>query len=857
MPMEGEDLGTGAANLRWAHALIANLYRGGLRQVVVSPGSRSTPLVWAADEHPGIAITIQIDERSAAFFALGAAKGSRLPVAAICTSGTAAANFFPAVVEASLAAVPLVLLTADRPPEIRGTGAPQTCDQVRLYGNHVRYFRDLPCPRGDIGIADLDEMFDAAGTVVQAALRAALGMPPGPVHLNVPFREPLIPSIPDLDRADVTTIHERIDPAPNSGSSTEALIPPLVERIQHARRPLIVAGVEAADPSETGPIFRFALRSGIPILADVASGLRFAGGDHGALLLSHADIFLRDEEIASRSADLVLRLGGLPTSKAICGWLARHRPTVIAIQNDSLRRDPDGIVSETIVAPAGPLLDILGDRCRDPGRDSAWQSGLRDAEARAEELCAQAPIEALAVREVCAALPRGASIFLSNSMPIRWAEAYASPTASAARVFVNRGVNGIDGIISTAIGASVGSDTPLLLVIGDLAFLHDLGGLRLAAALRRPLAILLLNNDGGGIFSHLPIAEHRAIFDPLFGTPHGADLASAARSYRIPHIQAGTPKEAASLVRETLESEGVRVIEVRTDRDTTAHQHARLVEKAMTRRWAGRADDLLWESREMGREGAPAVLFLHGFGGTGAFWGPVAQRLHGLRRIFPDLPGHGGTHSPTPPEAWRMERAAGELVSLLDQIKVERCALVGYSMGGRLALHASIRFPERFSHLALFSASPGLSSPAERRARAAADLDLADSIVRDGIEAFAERWESLPMFATQRDLPTPIRQSMQKMRRAQDPVRLADALRAFGTAFQDPLQDRLGELRIPVLIVAGARDEKYTRTAQEMAIRIPGSVCRILVEAGHAVPLERPGACAAMIVQLLKGADAE
>jgi len=204
-----------------------------------------------------------------------------------------------------------------------------------------------------------------------------------------------------------------------------------------------------------------------------------------------------------------------------------------------------------------------------------------------------------------------------------------------------------------------------------------------------------------------------------------------------------------------------------------------------------------------------------------------------------------------------MERAAGALVALLDQIEVGRCALVGYSMGGRLALHLALRFSERITHLALFGASAGLVSPDERNARAASDLDLAESIMRDGVEAFAERWEALPMFESQRGLHPAIRESMRTQRRAQDPERLAAALRAFGTGFQEPLHDRLRDLRIPTLIVAGENDMKYARIAQEMAAAIPGAECRIVPGAGHAVPLERPEECAALIDRLVKGATIE
>jgi 2-succinyl-5-enolpyruvyl-6-hydroxy-3-cyclohexene-1-carboxylate synthase len=269
------------------------------------------------------------------------------------------------------------------------------------------------------------------------------------------------------------------------GAVTEGSLGFLIDRISQAHRPLIIAGPETVSPREAGSVFGLARSAGFPIFADVASGLRFAGGSDGVLLLSHADLFLRDERVESHHPDLVLRLGGVPTSKPLAAWLARHRPPVVAIQPDARRRDPDGIIGETIQAPVAAFCELLRGRCRAVERDGTWFALLREAEKRAEGWCMRAPLEGAAVREACTAVPQGASIFLSNSMPIRWAEMYASVNGSGARVFVNRGVNGIDGIISTALGACLGSDTPMLLVTGDLALLHDLGGLRAAAAMRR------------------------------------------------------------------------------------------------------------------------------------------------------------------------------------------------------------------------------------------------------------------------------------------------------------------------------------------------------------------------------------
>jgi len=848
-------IGVAAANILCARGLLDGLVAGGVRHVVVSPGSRSTPLVWAAHAQNEITITVQIDERSAAFFALGIAKATGVPAALVCTSGTAAANYFPAVVEASMASVPLVLLTADRPPEARGTGAPQTIDQVGLYGGYVRLFRDLPCPDASSG-KRIDEWIDAAVAAGREACATARALPAGPVHLNIPYREPLVPTAEEIERIDaIWGTRERERHCEEHAAPALPSMDALADRIAHARRPLIVAGPEAVAAGEETAVLGFARTAGIPVFADISSGLRIAGAADGILLCAHADLFLRDGSVAQESPDLVIRLGGVPTSKTIGEYLARHRPHVAAIQPDARRRDPDGVVRATYVGSAGAICERLASRIRRPvDVDPSWPSLLAEAESAAHAIADDAPFEAAAVRAACAGLPHGAILFLSNSMPIRWAEAYTTALPAGVRVLVNRGANGIDGIISTALGAARGTDLPLLLVTGDLALLHDLGGLRAARGLRRPVAILVLNNNGGGIFSHLPIADYPEIGEPLFGTPHDCDLGSAVRAFGIDHRVASSDDRVGDFVRDTFASGGVRVIEVPADRAGNARAHAAVARRIGVREHRIDAGGISWRVRTMGSRGhcAPLVL-LHGFTGTGEFWLPISRRIRNRLVVFPDLPGHGGTAAPIPPEEWRLSRAAEAIVGILDRLEIDRCGLAGYSMGGRLALHVALDVPERIERLVLFGASPGIDCPGERLARTAVDLELAASIERDGIEAFADGWESQPLFATQAALPARMREVTGAERRSQDPARLAAALRAFGTGWQEPLHDRLPSLRMPALLVAGEYDGKYAQLARDMAGRIPGAAVRIVAGAGHAVPLERAAECASLIDSFLKG----
>lgn len=847
---------TAHANLLWARALVEGLVAGGVRHVCLSPGSRSSPLALAVHRDPRLALSVQVDERSAAFLALGMAKATRAPVALVCTSGTAAANYLPAVAEAYLAGVPLVLLTADRPPELRGTGAAQTIDQLGLYGSHVRHFRDLPCP-DDPGTTPA--MAAQAG---REACKATTAGGVGPVHFNLPFREPLLPAPEDMAvcEAEWSALSTQLRAAETAaGLGVPGAVPALpvlaalAARLEKSRRPLLVAGPEAVACREAASVLALARAAGMPVFADIASGLRGAAVPEGVVACSHADLFLRDEAIAALAPDFVLRLGGIPTSKTLATWLARHRPPMVAVQPDDRRRDPDAIVAEAIVAQSDALCTALATHVRRGARDEGWSDTLRTAETGARALLAGVPREAAAVVAACGALPAGANLFLSSSMPIRWAEMYVSALAPGVEVHANRGANGIDGIVSTAIGVARGSGAPTLLVTGDLAFLHDAGGLRAARELRAPLAILLLNNDGGGIFSHLPVARHEQAFEALFGTPQGCDLAAASRASGIEHCVASTLEEVATLTASALAG-GVRVIEWRSDRAETVREQAALTRLPGVHEDRVEAGGIGWQVRSRGpRAGTPLVL-LHGFTGTGEFWLPVAHALPQRHCVFPDLPGHGGTDAPLPPEDWRLERAADALAALLDRLGIERCALAGYSMGARLALALALRHPDRVAALALIGASPGIADADARVERAAADRELADAIEREGIESFSRRWEDNPLFATQSALAPALRAAMRRQRLAQDPRRLATALRAFGTGMQPAVHDQLAQLAMPVLLMAGELDGKYAVIAREMAALIPGAVVRIVAESGHAVPLERAAACAVELDSFLNDA---
>lgn len=579
------------ANILWARILLGALRRGGARHVCVSPGSRCAPLVLAAREIQGFELTVHLDERSAAFFALGHALATRTPSVLICTSGTAAANYLPAVCEASQACVPMILLTADRPAELRFAGAPQTMDQRNLYGGFARGFHELALP--DASREALIALRDTAWR----AVGEATGPPAGPVQIDVPFREPLSPAEEDAERvgrlwewwmggpgADVPP---PCAPRPVDVGETEDAL----DHLRAARRPWVLAGPGSTSAAEAAAVHRFASAWKAPILADVGSGLRFRVGggaeaERGevahdcAVTCGHVDAIARALRSVGDMPDVVLRFGGLPTSKATNELLARIDCTVFAVQTDDRRRDPDGVVRAVIRGKTDGVCDRFaaalhgGDRV-EPG----WSGRF----ARADRIaCAflrgyPLPLEAAVVRAAIEAMPARSTVFLSNSMPIRWADFYSDASDAGHDVFANRGVNGIDGITSSAFGAALGTGRPLLLVTGDLAFLHDLGGLGSARWLGHPAVVLLLNNDGGGIFAHLPIARFPEVDRSLIETPHAFRLAPAAEIFGLDHATAATAAEVTDQVALAVDAGRMTVIEVRTERNQMAVEHAALV----------------------------------------------------------------------------------------------------------------------------------------------------------------------------------------------------------------------------------------------------------------------------------------
>jgi len=589
----------------FAQVLLDELERGGLRHVCVCPGSRSTALTVAAQSKPGLRCWSHIDERSAGFFALGLAKTAREPVALICTSGTAAANFHPAVIEAHYAGVPLLVLSADRPPELREWGAGQTIDQNHLYGPHVRWFAEV-APAEDTAAS-----LRYARALASRAYAEACGVPAGPVHLNLAFREPLEPTCagPEPLPAEwdalarkgrearpYTHVRSRCE-EPTSGD-----VDALYELARDFPRGIISCGPLDADSDEAASIAGLGAAAGWPILADPTSQVRTGPHTGLAPVLATSDLFLRDEEFAAAYApEVVVRIGATPTSKSFRLWIERHQPAHVLAIDPALRwNDPSHLVSEVLRGAPGRLCARVTEKLAQtaqPRANSQWLRDFLDAEAHTSKVLARSLadedelLEPRALREVAKALPEDAILYVSNSMPIRDLDAFLPVSPTPLRVLCNRGANGIDGITSSALGAAAANRGPVVLLTGDLAFLHDLSGLIAAHRTGVSATLVVFDNDGGGIFSFLPIAAQGESvgFEEHFRTAHGLDLGPVARSLQAEFTRVTSWEHLRASLKESLASPALSVIQIPIDRDRSVAHHREISSAVSRALGAGRS----------------------------------------------------------------------------------------------------------------------------------------------------------------------------------------------------------------------------------------------------------------------------
>jgi 2-succinyl-5-enolpyruvyl-6-hydroxy-3-cyclohexene-1-carboxylate synthase len=556
------------ANTAFAGALVDEWVRAGVTDACVAPGSRNAPLALALAADPRVRVHPHLDERAAGFFALGAARGSGRPVVVCCTSGTAPAHLHPAVLEAWHGGVPLLVCTADRPPELRDTGAGQTIDQVGLYGGALRWACDVDAPADRPG----------AGTWWRAlgarAAAEALGPPAGPVHLNLAFREPLAPTAgPLVDAPGRADGQPWTVSVPAVRQLEPEAIAELAAVVRRTRRGVIVAGWGAeVDPAVVSAL---AARAGWPVLADPLSGLRV-----GPQVCPTADALLRAPAFAAAHVpDLVLRLGAAPTSAATVAWLAGAADTWL-VDPDARWLDPTHAATRRLAADPAPFLASLLAALDAAPPATPWLDGWLEADRRARRAIAEQlagseePFEGRIARDVVAALPSGATLVVASSMPVRDVEAFAEPRADV-RFVANRGVNGIDGYGSTTLGVAAVSQGPTVGLTGDLSFLHDANALLGVAGRGLDAVFVVVDNDGGGIFSFLPYAQRVAPepFEQVLATPPGVDLAEVAAAHGVAVTEVEKASQLAPALLAAIDTGGVRVVRVHTDRAANVARH--------------------------------------------------------------------------------------------------------------------------------------------------------------------------------------------------------------------------------------------------------------------------------------------
>ncbi len=560
----------------YAAAFVDELERLNVCDVVVSPGSRSTPLAMLMAEKKNIKVWMQMDERSAGFFALGISKAKNQPAALVCTSGTAAANYLPAVIEAFYSRIPLLILTSDRPHELRDVGAPQAVDQINLYGKYAKLFIEMALPE------DKKNMLNYVRTMAGRAVSMASSGSAGAVHLNFPFREPLIPDLtkPDLWDGGCSEGKSYIQVKNGKRQLEKDEIQNLAEELKEMKKGLIVCGPENK-PNLAEETVKLAAVLQYPILADPLSQLR-CGSHLKEWIVDSYDAFLRNERVKNDlKPEVIIRFGAMPVSKAYLLYLKAHPETrQIIIDSDGGWREPTLLASDMLYTDPIQFCKIISDCIEKRPCISEWgERWIELNELSRNYMQTHGQMDGLfegqAVIELQEVLPDNTTLFVGNSMPIRDLDSFFAVNDKNIKTMANRGANGIDGVVSTAVGAGL-VNSPSVLLIGDLSFYHDLNGLLFTKLKRMNITIIVLNNDGGGIFSFLPQAEHEKHFEKLFGTPMGLDFEYAVRMYGGSFTRIINWNEFRERLSVCILEEGLSVIEIPTNRRENAQNHRML-----------------------------------------------------------------------------------------------------------------------------------------------------------------------------------------------------------------------------------------------------------------------------------------
>jgi len=864
----------------WGRLLLGSLASSGVTDVVLSPGSRSTPLALAAAAEPRLTVHRVLDERVAGFYALGQARVTGRPSVLVCTSGTAAAHYLPAVIEASESHLPLIVLSADRPWELRHVGAAQTTDQVHLFGRHVRHFADLGPPDGTPS---------ALRGVSEAGARAVLSCrwpSPGPVHLNAQLRKPLEPTSHPSD-APWQEHFERTMAAgaprlwPPASRVDDAAVAMFVEACRGVR-----AGVIACGPAPVGvdavqatrAVGELARATGFVVLAEATSQVR---PTEAAPCCSRFDLFLADPAFrAEQVPELLVELWGGLASTSYARYVADHPSVRRIVVAPYGALDPTGGASDSVVADPMDLAERAASSLRAapaPSAADSFRGAFQRAEQRAERAVAasieeQPRSEAAMAAALVAALPKAARLVVGNSSPVRDIDAYGDWLGRLdVRVLHQRGVNGIDGMIAGAAGARSVSSEPVIVFVGDSTALHDAGGFAAATADARtdrpPLVVVVVNNHGGRLFERLPIADPRCpaagAVEELFVMPQRANLGALCEAYGVGHglvkSGSGLAKEVGDALSRPAERNGegrllpasAVVLEAQVPPGEAVKSRAMLVRDcfalrphAVRARTADVKPGIVAPDRGESASSARLTL-VHGFLGEPAMWQDVLDHVIAPARLL-QLPGHGrdaAEHAELPLSG-AFERAVDELVRPLAPGPSVLC---GYSMGARLAMGMACRHAERFCGLVLVAGHPGLTSKPLREERQAWEEEQALRLRRDGLVAFSDAWGRLPMFSSQASVPPGRIARQRASRRRHTEEGIAWAIRALGLAAMPDWREMLGALRLPTWLVVGQHDLKYRGMAEELATGLYDARVVVVPDVGHNVALEAPERLAALL----------
>ena len=567
-------------NFLWTRVFVDELARTGLKAVCIAPGSRSTPLTMAFAEHGGIRIYPHMDERSAGFFALGMAMATNEPIALVCTSGSATANFFPAIVEAHESRIPLIVLTTDRPPELRHSGANQTIDQIKMYGDYALWSVDAPVPESQPAALTIRALRTLAARAYATA--DGIGGRKGVVHVNLPFRKPLEPIEVETDHTELTEESGEGYVGAFTVMTDGAMIPSvaqmttLVSIIDRHERGIIVCGTKSLGENFTAAVAQLSQRTGYPIFADPTSDVRFGSHVESTAVIGGYDTFLNYPP-TWEDPDVVIRFGGVPTSTLLNAYLDKIKP------KHRVQVSADGVWADDshrthLFVHADPTLLCLSLSGRLQTRpESRWAGQIRMIEAvtwlNLGQRLGDEFFDGQVVADLIERLPDGTNLFAGNSLPIRHVEQFGRPSTKHLHVFANRGASGIDGNVSTALGIAAATGKPTVMLVGDITLYHDMNGL---LAVQKcgvdNITIVLLNNDGGGIFHRLPVSKFDPPFTELFVMPHGLRFEHVAALYNLAFIRANNREDFRQAVDTTVGSRIPRMIEIRTD---AAHDEAR------------------------------------------------------------------------------------------------------------------------------------------------------------------------------------------------------------------------------------------------------------------------------------------